>query len=331
MSSTTSPLEPPPERSAPWRLRLFGVSSSEASFVARGFVERDPESRTQLERVGTSFVDGYRASLELGLGARLLERLQAEPAPLRGFAFEGAAFGLCLCDSLPLGRGGRWRCFAAGAGGAHLYMLHVGCGFALGRLPVGKRRALSSLDPLLRWLAFDGYGFHETYFKWGRTAPRGGGAAHPGWLRGYERRAFDQGVGRALWFVACAQPEAARAAVAEFCPERRADLWSGLGLACAYTGIGAGARAEALRAAAGEQLAPLAQGAAFAAEARVRARNQTPESDAACLILSGLPAPEAARLARAARAGLVARGDEPDYEEWRARIRARLAPTPDAR
>jgi hypothetical protein len=48
-------------------------------------------------------------------------------------------------------------------------MAHVGIGWAIARLPWLRRRIeqpLNRLDSLLRWLAVDGYGFHEGYFYW---------------------------------------------------------------------------------------------------------------------------------------------------------------------
>ena len=57
---------------------------------------------------------------------------------------------------------------------------------------------LAGLDPLLGWLALDGYGFHEGYFHWRETVEQ---QAVPVRLKGYARRGFDQGLGRSLWFV----------------------------------------------------------------------------------------------------------------------------------
>src|SRR5206468_3903957 len=52
----------------------------------------------------------------------------------------------------------------------HPYMAHVGAGWALARLGLARfgstrRRAFERMDRVLRWLAIDGYGFHEGYFR----------------------------------------------------------------------------------------------------------------------------------------------------------------------
>jgi len=47
----------------------------------------------------------------------------------------------------------------------------------------------------------DGFGFHEGYFQWSRSVRK---KALPKGVNGYALRAFDQGLGRSLWFVECA-------------------------------------------------------------------------------------------------------------------------------
>jgi hypothetical protein len=206
-------------------------------------------------------------------------------------------------------------------------MAHVGLGWVVARLPWLRRhvdRPLAPLDPLLRWLVVEGYGFHEGYFHW----PRAVAAQEvPGRLSGYARRAFDQGLGRSLWFVHGADVARVAAAVAAFPPPRHADLWGGVGLACAYAG-GAGADAlHALRESAGPYQPPLAQGAAFAAKARQRAGNPAAHTGLACEILCGASADAAAHLTDDALKDLSPDGDEPAFEVWRRRIQDYFIPS----
>ena len=124
-------------------------------------------------------------------------------------------------------------------------MMHVGLGWALARLRRSVTPYLARLDPLLGWLVVDGYGFHEGYFDWPRYIER---RAIPSRLNGYERRVFDQGLGRSLWFVKGADVAAVASAIDTFPSARRDDLWSGVGLACAYAGGCGRAAIESLRA-----------------------------------------------------------------------------------
>jgi hypothetical protein len=305
------------------RRTIFGISVAETSFARRGFRGGDAEARDRLERIGRTFLTGYHAAIEEGRPDPLGPRLAGVDPGLRGFAFEGAAMALALLDQILPGRGDRLTGLLNGPGADHVYMIHVGVGWAIARLPWLRSepgRCLARLDPLLRWLALDGYGFHEGYFSWKRSIEA---RAVPGRLTGDARRVFDQGLGRSLWFVDGSDVQRIPATIAAFEPQRRADLWSGIGLACAYAGAADHAGLEALRAAAGPHRSHLAQGAAFAAKARQRADNAEEHTDRACAVLCGLSADEAAAVTDDALIDLPADAEVPAYEAWRARIRSR--------
>ncbi len=308
------------------RERLLGMAPEEATFARRGFRAGEAAVRERLELLGSAFLQGYHLAVRVGDPAALGPRLNAVGPEVRGFAFEGAAMGLALLDHLTPWRRNRWQAFLAGPGRPHTYMVHVGAGWALARLPWARHhpeRPLARLDPLLRWLTVDGYGFHEGYFHWRRTVER---QAIPAGLFGYGRRAFDQGLGRSLWFVGGADVAWIPATIATFPPGRRADLWSGVGLACAYAGGVERAGLEALLARAGPYAPHLAQGAAFAAKARQRAGNPSPHTELACRVLCGLGADAAGAVTDAAVEGLPPDGTAPAYEIWRHRIRAHFVP-----
>jgi hypothetical protein len=301
--------------------RLFGIAPGETSFARRGFRSDSEPVRERLEGVAGRFAEGYHAALEDSGTEALAARLEAVPAEVRGFAYEGAGMALALLDTLTPWRRDRLRSFLHGPADAHVYIVHIGAGWILGRLPLSPERLLRRFDPVLGWLALDGYGFNEGFFHWPRAVAR---QEVPAKVRGYARRAFDQGLGRSLWFVEGADPGRIQAAITAFPATRRGDLWSGAGLACAY----AGGRepetvAEMLRLAA-EHAPGLAQGAAFAAAARQRAGNPASHTELACRVFCGLAAAEAAEVAVRAIEDLppdAPDGTRPAFEVWRRRIR----------
>lgn len=304
--------------SAGWlRKLIFGISLDEARVARRGFRSGEASVRERLERIGYTFLQGYQAALEEDEPKILAQRLSAVQLEWRGFAFEGAAMGLSLLDQLTPWRRNRLRAFLDGPGSTHAYMVHVGVGWTLARLRRQVEPTLARLDPVLRWLAVDGYGFHEGYFHWPRCVE---GQMIPQRLTGYARRVFDQGLGRSLWFVDGADVKRIPTTIAAFPPSRQADLWSGVGLACAYAGGVDRAALQALQAAAGSYRPQLAQGVAFAAKARQRAGNPAAQTQLACEIICGVPADVAAKITDAALENLPADGPEPTYEVWRRRI-----------
>ena len=314
-----------PRAMARIRRALLGISPQETSFVRRRFRGESAAVRDRLEKVGSCFVTGYNAALEedrpLLLAARIEAAVEHE---FQGFAYEGAGMALALLDTLIPGRRDRLARFLAGPGEAHAYIIHVGAGWIMARLPVSPERLLARLDdPLLRWLALDGYGFHEGFFRWPRSVE---GREVPRKLRGYARRGFDQGLGRSLWFVDGADVRLLPRTIGAFAEGRRSDLWSGVGLACGYAGGRGRADIEALLQAAGIYAPCLAQGVSFAAKARERAGNPAAHTELACQVICGINAAQAA--AASDEAGLELPPDrrgEPAFEVWRRRIQERFS------
>jgi hypothetical protein len=275
---------------------------------------------------GKMFLTGYGYGAEARSCAEAEERLEDIPRQFRGFAYEGAAMSFTLLDAIPLGGGGRFTSFLAGRASDHVYMAYIGAGWAMARLPAPLWSRITAPDPLLRWLVLDGYGFHQAYFHTGRYVherfqpasfrwPPGG----PAW---YANRVIDQGIGRAMWFVAGADAELAATMVDRFPEPRRGDLYSGAGLAACYAG---GAGPDELRRfmkRAGSFGPQVAQGAAFAAAARVQAGLVTPHTELASEVLCGMTPDDAAQVCALALPDLSQLPDDgpPAYEVWRQRI-----------
>ena len=305
------------------RQRLFSISTEETTFAKRGFKTPDPQIQEQLEKVGRTFLQGYHAAIANDKLDVLVPQLNAVAADWRGLAFEGAAMGLAILDFLPGGRKNRLQEFLAGGGEDHAYMVHVGAGWILGRIPVKVDKYVSQLDPLLKWLAIDGYGFHEGFFHHSRYITE---RVVSDKVSGYAQRMFDQGLGRSLWFVAGADVTHIRETISQFSPIRQPDLWSGVGLSCAYVGGVDKIAMAALRTAAEPHQVQLFQGAAFAANTRQREFNSTVHTELACQVFCSMSASAAAKITDIALENLPPDAEEPAYEVWRRRIQAQFVP-----
>lgn len=299
------------------RRRVFAISPEETTFDRRGFRGGNPRAREQLEKIGPAFAAGYHAALEDDDFAALVPKLSAQSPEFRGFAFEGAAMGLALLDWLTPWKRSRVQAFLQGPADGYTYLVHVGAGWIFARRPGTVERTLARFDPLLRWLVMDGYGFHEGFFHWPRYIQ---GQRIPSRVSGYAARAFDQGLGRSLWFVDGADAALIPRTIAGFQRARQGDLWSGLGLGATYAGGAGGSALRMLRDSAGDYRPHLAQGAAFGAKARQRAGNIIAHTELAAEVLCLLSAEEAARVTDAALENLPGSAVEPAYETWRRRI-----------
>lgn len=308
------------------RKHIFGISPKETSVVERGFTVSDPVVKERLEEIGRAFVAGYHAALLDPNPAALAARLHQLAPELHGFAFEGAGMGLTLLDILSPWRRTHLRDFLAGPGDLHAYIVQVGAGWALARLRRPVENWLDRLDPTVKWLALDGYGFHDGYFHWPRYLEK---QEEPAQLSGYARRGFDLGLGRSLWFVKGANVERVIETLAPFPINRQRDIWSGVGLAAAYAGGVDRPTLEQLTVAAADFRPNLAQGVIFAAGTRHRAGNPAAHTDLACQTICRMSFAEAARCFTTTGTDLPNPSSEretPAFEIWRQRIQAQFIP-----
>jgi hypothetical protein len=311
------------------RRLVLAPSFADVSFAGRGFPVTPTEATRKLEAIPQSVVCGFEWGIETGRLWELERRLEMVDPELRGFAYEGATMAYTVRDAMAAGRGQRARELLRGPGQPHIFLTYIGIGFAMARLPRPLwRNVLPDLagtpyHPTMSWLAVDGYGFDRAYFDTDKWVTRQWRPAPYPWLgRGdYFPRAVDQGVGRALWFIHGGQSADVAAAVRRFAAQRRADLWSGVGLAATFAGGCDGTGLRLLVREAGELAPHLAQGAVFAAKARDFSGFMAPHTAPALHALAGLSVGDAAVLADDVSLTDAGAQGEPDYEVWRRQVR----------
>lgn len=200
---------------------------------ARHLSQRLPGARSDIaQNVGSLFVEGYNAGLETD-STRLSRQLNSLPAVERSILYEGA---FCALASLDLtDQYGRkeerdpamLRVTELAVTSPDLAAaVNYGVGGALSHLDVNALRNLSLTNEMWSWPAIDSYGCHMGYFRWSEVMLLPG---YPPGISGLAKRAFDQGLGRAIWFLSGARPALMAEIISKFAHYRRADLWSGVG------------------------------------------------------------------------------------------------------
>ena len=297
---------------------FFGVTQEEATSFSPG----DVQAAQRLETVVSTVTKGCQLTLQHSRFDALVPRLNAFDAEIRGFAYEGAGTGLAALDCF-LPWKNRTKDFLDGPGAPYIYAVHIGAGLALARLRRKPEPFLKRLDPVVGWIAIDGYGFHEGFFKRQRYIDQREVPAH---LSAYGRRVFDHGLGRAIWFLAGGNIDQVADKIGSFPLTRHADLWGGIGLACGYTGGVDRAAIETLQIASGPYKLHMAVGCAIAANARRRAGSPAPYAELACEVLCGTSSVQASEIVERAFRNLPKGGSDPAYEQWRQQIATQLAP-----
>ncbi|WP_170210535.1 DUF1702 family protein [Saccharopolyspora antimicrobica] len=308
------------------RRRLLTPAMSETKVSVRGFHEKTPEGTELLETVGRMFLTGYGYAAESRRPLDAEAQLEALPVRFRGFAYEGAAMGFAVRDGLPLGSRRSVAEFLTGRAGSHSYMVYVGVGWALARLPRFRWPAVTANvpDDLLRGLVLDGYGFHQAYFhpdKYVHGQYREPSFPWPADIgqAGIDE-IIDQGIGRAMWFVGGADPDYVANLIDKFPKDRHSDLYSGAALAATYAGGVDERELKVFWDRAGEHRAFVAQASAFAATARSRAGLVVPHNELATRVLCGMSVADATDVSLRNQPDGPVGGDVPAYTVWRRRI-----------
>lgn len=280
--------------------------------------KKNTDTKLHLQQTQTLFLQAFLLSLQTGKSLHLdLEEIEISKEYV-GVLYEGTAMGLAVMDQLTPWKRNRWSSFIADEGAKHKFASYVAYGMALSYVKQPAMERFSSLEPLWQWLVVDGYGFHQAYSQPHRYIHK---REIPAALNNsYGKRAFIQGVGRCLWFMESGQIRSIAKTISTFDPGDHMDLWSGLGVACAYAGGVDATQLKKLKLLAGEFKSALRQGIAFAAMVRQRADNPAEQTELACQTICRLSAHEAANLAESSLINLPPDQLEPAYEIWRQRI-----------
>lgn len=271
------------------------------------------------EEPSHAILDNFWGTLDNPRLADVIPMVEANPAKVRGVAYEGAAMGLMLLDfMLPYRK--RLKGLLSGPCGVYRPMVYVGAGMILPQLPIDPLRVIARFDDPERWVILDGYGFFDGFFNARACLDR---QARPDGLTGEAARNFDSGVGRSLYFTSAANPDRIAAVLQRFPESRRRDLWGGVGLACGYTG-GAMDREgyHRLLSTSGPYAAEVAVGLAAAAGLREQTNHPADHTDGACDVFWGMDARKVATLVAAEATGTHPDPAGPRYNEWRQRVKA---------
>ena len=233
--------------------------------------------------------------------------------------YEGAAMGLTILDLLTPWKKDRWQTLLEGNGAPHKFVMHVGMGMGIARLNQRIGNRLQKLDPLLRWLVIDGYGFHHGYCnskQFVRKQARAGGRVRCS----FSSRVFDQGLGRAIWFVEAGCPQNIAKAIKKFSSNRQPDLWIGIGVAASHAGADPTTLKE-LKSISGKYFEYLAQGTAFGAAVRHDTGVVPAHTSDACMELLNSTPELAHSLVLVQSHQLAISARDQHYDRWQRHIR----------
>jgi hypothetical protein len=281
---------------------------------------RSTESTERLNGIVALALGAYQVALKDDSDA-LDEHLESVETDFLGFAIEGSAMGLVVLDQreprdptrLDGFFGGRWSGFSL--------LMYAGIGLGLAELGESVLTWAEERHALDAGFAIDGYAFHLAL---GAPDEYLDGRSPPPEFTGPAARLFDHGLARSTWFTCGADPSAVALAIDRFPADRRADIWSGIGLAATYAGGLDPEGLDVLRTVSGHPAA-LAGGSALAAYGRVLAGNVVPGNEVAAKALTGLTTTEASALVEDCRAAAGSDVSLDAFVRWHDAIRHKFA------
>jgi enediyne biosynthesis protein E3 len=241
-------------------------------------VMKNPNDVThQMEKIRYIFQHALYISTEQE-NVKLQEHLESVDPEFRAVAYEGVAMGLAVKDLFE-GTLQRWRAFMRSSAQVFLPHVHVGLGWAIAKQKIPSLVFLDAMQPLLRSRVIDGFGYYDGTFKQLQAVAN---KTRPDCILSGDFSAYDQGIGRSLWYSHKGDVEKISATILTFTASRQPHLWRGVGIASIFVGKCASTTLEELMMAANHYKIQLGMGATIVAKARMETKTITHDVENAC-------------------------------------------------
>ncbi len=217
-----------------WRVAfsLFGIRPQRMTCHKLGLKIYSPDRIQRVDTILAHFARGFNMMIASPSTQRVSDTCDSMTPLFQPFAEEGVAMGYTL-RRLFFFSPQHFEQFCVKAKPEFRYLYYVGLGFWSGMRDHDPCRVVSiadRLDPLHRYLCFDGYGFKLAFFDYPDDEQV---LTRLDELPGYARRAAYQGVGRAFYFRFMQRVDEMMAHTARLGDVAR-DVAAGLGLAATF-------------------------------------------------------------------------------------------------
>jgi hypothetical protein len=237
------------------------------------------EILSRMERIRSVFLNTQLFYSENNSIDELLAYLDNTEPIYRSIAYESASMSIAIKQIEAGAELSDWIAFVDGPAMKHKAQAYIGLGWSIAKLGLSFSNVVKDLDSNYFHRVADGCGYYDGSFK-GR--PTILSQQLPEYLPTSMIPAYNQGVGRSLWYSCKADIDKLVDKIKSFSENRLADLWRGAGIAVAYIG---GCDEEDLKALfknAGENGLQLALGAALAVRSRTEANTMIPDTERCC-------------------------------------------------
>lgn len=265
--------------------------------------------------------ENSKALAETGIEPdHILEDLDRIDIEYRYVAYEGASMGFALCDFSNGEHLDQWHQFAKQGKDQNNAQIHVGLGWAIAQQNHNAELHLPTMEPMLQNRVVDGCGYYDGIFRQKRSV--GSGESVTDYPVIFSK-AYDQGIGRSIWYICKGESEKVSSLIQHFSEERQPGLWRGIGVAASCVGGFDESLMKALIFGSGNYASQLIMGAIITAHSRFKSGSLNDWTEAACHLWGGISATKAALIAGAAET-TVNRSEREAFEQWMSKIETGL-------
>ena len=230
------------------------------------------------------FIDSKEKGLSITNHSELNSILLKNDAEFISIAYEAASMGIAINSIKSNNALADWHNFYQIFGLSHATQIHVGLGWALAELNLDINSYINELEPHYKYRVVDGFAYYHGKFK-RRQAVRM--QEIPENLNSFGIRAYNQGLGRSLWYLAQGEVEKLHRLIDIFPIERRFDMWRGVGVAVAYVGGVKPIVIEELMKLSGNYLPAFKCGIAIAVQTKEKAKVTSNDTSLICATATG--------------------------------------------
>ncbi len=186
----------------------------------------------RIEIIRTIFQEAKHFASKLPDFDELFHYLESTDAEFRSVAYEGASMALAQNDFIQNHSIKKWNQFVKITTNQASHV-HIGLGWAIAADSISALSFLNTIHPMMQSRVWDGCGFYSGIFKY-RTSIKN--QETQSFVTEKDFPAFDQGLGRSLWYSCKGDVNAVAENIKKFSSLRHPDLWRGVGIASVYVG-----------------------------------------------------------------------------------------------
>jgi len=237
----------------------------------------------RMQQIQSAFLEAKEFALLANQKEQLSDFLSAISGDFSSVSFEGVSMGLAINSYNKTKTLSEWNWLIEKYSAVHTSQIYVGLGWAIAELGIDPTTIVSDLNSASGYRVMDGVGYYHGILRRRAAVER---QLIPDIVSISLLPAYDQGLGRSLWYNAGGEIERVLQKIGLFPKDRTPAFWRGLGVAITYVGGTSDKGIEAIRGASKSNLAHLKYGALMALLSRKKAGTSCEDSSAIvrCLV-----------------------------------------------